>query len=341
MVMKQEKQKQATRQINKKMIERLLIIHNAINAGLYPDNKKLRSLYLETTGYSNVGEATINRDIDMLRTNFNAPLEFDRQKGGYYYFEKCDLKLNSITAEDAFYLSAAKILLSSFEGSPMYKSISEVINFVADTQGIGKSALLKRIAVAPAPKFITKEETWSKVLEALQNNLIIEFDYKGRWNTEITHRRVRPYQILMDEGLCLLFGYSEERKAERLFVLNRMCNLAVTDEHFELPENFEFSSRCGGGKFGAFMGDEVYDFVIDFYGDACSYVKECVWADNQEMVDYTDEEKTRMSFSSTQWLKVLEWVLSQGANAVPVSPDWFVDEWKSAVGGMAENAGAD
>lgn len=298
--MKQEKQKQATRQINKKMIERLLIIHNAINAGLYPDNKKLRSLYLETTGYSNVGEATINRDLNTLRTTFNAPLEYDRQKGGYYYFEKCDLKLNSITAEDAFYLSAAKILLSSFEGSPMYKSISEVINFVTDTQGIGKSAMLKRIAVAPAPKFITKEETWSKVLEALQNNLIIEFDYKGRWNTEITHRRVRPYQILMDEGLCLLFGYSEERKAERLFVLNRMCNLAVTDGHFELPENFEFSSRCGGGKFGAFMGDEVYDFVIDFYGDACSYVKECVWADNQELVDYTDEEKTRMTFSSTQ-----------------------------------------
>lgn len=341
MVMKQEKQKQPARQINKKMIERLLIIHNAINAGLYPDNKKLRSLYLETTGYSNVGEATINRDLNTLRTTFNAPLEYDRQKGGYYYFEKCDLKLNSITAEDAFYLSAAKILLSSFEGSPMYKSISEVINFVTDTQGIGKSALLKRIAVAPAPKFITKEETWSNVLEALQNNLIIEFDYKGRWNTEITHRKVRPYQILMDEGQCLLFGYSEERKAERLFVLNRMCNLAVTDEHFELPENFEFSSRCGGGKFGAFMGDEIYDFVIDFYGDACSYVKECVWADNQELVDYADEEKTRMSFSSTQWLKVLEWVLSQGANAIPVSPDWFVDEWKSAVGGMAENAGAD
>ena len=149
--MKQEKQKQPARQINKKMIERLLIIHNAINAGLYPDNKKLRSLYLETTGYSNVGEATINRDLNTLRTTFNAPLEYDRQKGGYYYFEKCDLKLNSITAEDAFYLSAAKILLSSFEGSPMYKSISEVINFVTDTQGIGKSALLKRIAVAPAP----------------------------------------------------------------------------------------------------------------------------------------------------------------------------------------------
>ena len=339
MAMKQKNQKQPARQINKKMIQRLIIIHNAIKAGLYPDNKKLRRLYLEETGYSNVGEATINRDIDMLRTNFNAPLEFDRQKGGYYYFEKFDLALNSITTDDVFYLSAAKMLLSSFEGSPMYKSISDVIDFVTDTQGIGKSTLLKRIAVAPAPKFITNEETWSKVLEALQSNLIIEFDYKGRWNTEITHRRVHPYQILLEEGRCLLFGYSEERNAERLFVLNRMFNLDVTDEHFELPENFQFSARCGGGKFGAFMGDGVHDFVIDFYGNACSYVKECVWADNQKITDYDDEEKTRIEFSSSQWLKVLEWVLAQGENAVPISPDWFVDEWKSAVAGMAENAG--
>ena len=338
MAMKQKNQKQPTRQINKKMIERVIIIHNAIDAGLYPNSKKLRSLYLEITGYANVGEATINRAIDILRTNFNAPLDYDRQKGGYYYFEKFDLKLNSIAVEDVFYLSAAKILLSSFEGSPMYKSISDVINFVTDTQGIGKSALLKRIAVAPAPKFVTKEETWSKVIEALQNNLIIEFDYEGRWNTEISHRRVRPYQILIDEGKCLLFGYSEERKSERLFVLNRMYNLAVTEEHFELPENFEFTPRCGGGKFGAFMGDEVYDFVIDFYGDACSYVKEFVWADNQQLVDYDDEEKTRITFSSTQWLSVLKWVLSQGENAIPVSPDWFVDEWKSTVAGMCENA---
>ena len=61
--MKQKNQKQPARQINKKMIQRLIIIHNAIKAGLYPDNKKLRRLYLEETGYSNVGEATINREF--------------------------------------------------------------------------------------------------------------------------------------------------------------------------------------------------------------------------------------------------------------------------------------
>ena len=117
--------------LNKKMLERLIIIHNAIKAGMYPDVQKLQRLYCEQTGYEKVGEATINRDIDKLRTYFHAPLEFDKFRGGYYYTDsKWEFSLNSISANDVFYLSTAKTLLSRFEGSPMYDAISNVIDFI-------------------------------------------------------------------------------------------------------------------------------------------------------------------------------------------------------------------
>ena len=83
------------------MLERLIIIHNAIKSGLYPNNQQLQRLYCEQTGYSKVGEATINRDIDTLRTYFNAPLEFDRTKGGYYYSDdNFEFALNNISADE-------------------------------------------------------------------------------------------------------------------------------------------------------------------------------------------------------------------------------------------------
>ncbi len=331
--------KTSEKTLNKKQLERIIIIHNAIKSGLYPNAEKLRRLYLEQTGYKNVGIATIHRTIDALRVSFYAPIEFDRQRDGYYYIDdNYEFALNSITPQEAFYLSAAKTLLSSFEGSPVFKQIADAIDFVTDTQKIGKSALLKRIAVPPTPKYVTNEEIWKKVLEALQSNLIVEFDYKGRWNTEITHRRIHPYQILLDDGLCLLFGYSEEREAERIFVLNRMFNFKITDETFDLPDDFEFSTRCGGGKFGAFMSENSYNFIIDFYGEGRSIVKECIWADNQKITDFDDEEKTRIEFLSSQWFSILEWVLARGKNAVPIAPAWFVDEWKENVAAMAEKA---
>ena len=256
-------------------------------------------------------------------------------KKKYYYFdEKWDFALNNISTEDVFYLSAAKTLLSSFEGSPIYNSISDAINFVTDTQGIGKSSLLKRIAVAPVPKVNIDEIVWKKFLEAIRNDYVVEFDYNGRWNTETSHRKFAPYQFLFDDGSCFIFGYSYERNAERIFSLSRIKNLEVTSEHFDLPENFDFSSRCGGGKFGIFMSDKAVDFVIDLYNDAREIVKERILADNQKVTNFEEEKRTRVEFSSTQTLRVMEWILSQGSHAVPISPDWFVDNWKLTVEAM-------
>ena len=329
--------KKETRILNKKMLERIIIVHNAIKSGMYPNNKQLQKFYCEQTGYSKVGEATICRTIDALRTYFKAPLEYDRQKNGYYYFEDWDFALNNISAQDVFYLSAAKTLLSSFQGSPLYDEISGVIDFVTDTQAAGKSALLKRIAIPPAPAFSVDKQVWDDILKALQGNLVIEFDYTGRWDTETQHRRVRPYQLLLDDGVCYLYGYAEERKAERLFVLNRMTGLKITPDHFKLPANYEFSARCGGGRFGTFVSDDKDKYVIDFYGDSRQYIKDRVWADDQKISDFEEEDRTRITFAATQYLTILEWVLSQGCNAIPREPTWLVDEWKDHIRLMVEN----
>ena len=101
-----------------------------------------------------------------------------------------------------------------------------------------------------------------------------------------------------------------------------------------MPEDFDFFSRCGGGKFGIFMSDKAVDFIIDLYNDAREIVKERILADNQKVTNFEEEERTRVEFSSTQTLRVMEWILSQGSHAVPISPDWFVDNWKLTVEAM-------
>ena len=130
---------------------------------------------------------------------------------------------------------------------------------------------------------IIDETIWNTIYSAMKNNSIIEFDYSGRYNTETTHRRVRPYQILLDDGLCFLFGFCELRNAERLFCLSRIKNLIITDDNFTLPQDYEFSSSQ----------DDI----------------------------------------------IMEWVLAQGATALPLEPKIFADDWKNQIKWMAERAG--
>lgn len=317
---------------NHLMLERLTKIHAKIKSGCFPNTKQL-AFDLE------ISVPTISRDIEFLKNRFNAPIEYDAKEHGYFYSSEFDMPLSMISSVDMLTLSSAKMLLSHYEGTPIFEEARKIIDFLTDTQTGGRSDFLNRIAVPPSPKPILNEKIWQLVIQAMQENLVIEFDYNGRWNTETTHRRVHPYQLLLDEGVCFVFGFSEERKAVRLFSLNRIKNLTLTKDSFTLPADFEFKTHCGGGKFGSFFANEADEFVIEFYDDARAFVKDCVWADDQRITDYDDENFTEIRFTSTQGMKIREWVLSQGWNAKPIAPQWFVDDWKKAIQLMAQNAG--
>lgn len=319
---------------NHLMLERLSKIHAKIKSGCYPNTHQL--------AFDNeVSVPTISRDIEFLRDRFGAPICYDATHRGYYYEEDFDMPLNMISSKDVMFLSLVKQLMTQYEGSPIYTEISSIIDFLTDSQGIGKSDFLKRVAAPPLPKVVVNEDAWNKVIQSLKENTLLKFDYNGRWLTETTHRMVRPYQVLLQDGLYYVFGYDENadkgKGGERLFNLSRIKNIENTKQTFDLPEDFEFASRCGGGRFGAFKEANKVQYEIDFYDDARQFVKDCVWADDQEFIDSEEENMTTIKFSTSQSAKVLEWVLSQGVRARPIAPEEFVERWKNEIRGLANS----
>lgn len=316
------------------MLERLSKIHAKIKSGCYPNSQQL--------AFDNeVSVPTISRDIEFLRDRFGAPISYDAAQRGYFYEEDFDMPLNMISSKDVMFLSLVKQLMTQYEGSPVYNEISNIIDFLTDSQGIDKSDFLKRVAAPPLPKVVVNEEAWNKVIQSLKENTLLKFDYNGRWRTETTHRMVRPYQVLLQDGMYYVFGYDENadggKGGERLFNLSRMKNIENTKQSFELPEDFEFATRCGGGRFGAFKEAKKEQYEIDFYDDARQFVKDCIWADDQEFIDSDEENMTTIKFSSSQSAKVLEWVLSQGVRARPIAPEDFVERWKNEIRSLAKS----
>ena len=64
-------------------------------------------------------------------------------------------------------------------------------------------------------------------------------------------------------------------------------------------------------------------------------MRERIWADDQQITECEEENKTVVSFTAAQSIMVKEWILSQGCNARPVEPDFFVKEWKQEIRRMA------
>lgn len=315
--------------ITYRMLERISHIHRKIKSGCYPNTKQL-AYELES------GLATISRDLDYMRDRMYAPIEYDFTHKGYYYTEDFEPSMqNHLSDKDLRVMLSAKTLLSHYKNTPIYEEACSMLDLLSSNAMEGKNtALMNRIAVAPSVETNVNQEIWNAIQDSLNQNHILQFDYTDRWGKRTEQRRLRPYQLVLDEGVCYLFGYDELRQAERIFSLIRMKNAVVTEDEFELPDDFEFESRCKDGNFGAVFSKKTDHYVIEFYNEARLIVKEKIWADSQVFKE--DDNKTTIEFDSSQFLKIKAWILSNGCNAKPIQPEWLVNEWKRHITEMSK-----
>lgn len=115
--------------------------------------------------------------------------------------------------------------------------------------------------------------------------------------------------------------------------------VAVTTRSFKLPADYAFEKHLDGGRFGAFVQGESEEYKIEFYAYGRPFIKSCIWADDQILEDDEERNITTITFHSNQFNAILEWLLSQGGYAKPLTPARLVEEWKSHVKLMMKNIG--
>jgi predicted DNA-binding transcriptional regulator YafY len=305
----------------KTALPRIYRIDAEIASGKFPNSDDLSKM-------CEVSVPTISRDIEFMKDQLLAPIKYDSLNRGYFYTKKMyRLPAGFTSAEDLLALGMAKSILSLYRETPLYEASIQLLESIIapiSTDG-NRDWLENRIVVPKIASAKIDANIWKTVVSGLKENRIIAFDYRGTVDEDYKNRIVHPYQLLFDSGIWYLYGFSEERKAIRTFSLSRMKNILLTKDTFTLPKNFDYTTSTGNSYFGVFSGQEVYNFTIDFSDDAIIYAKERQWADDQKIIE-TDEGIT-IKFSSTQYHKVLQWLLSCGCHAYPQKPKQLVDDW--------------
>jgi len=281
--------------------------------------------------------ATLGRDLALIGDAGERIITFDKHKLTFKMHKDWKkakhIKIDPMT--DYGTLGILKSLLNQYRNTPLYAKVIERVRELANMPIEDFS----RIAVPPKPEYNKEDQKkFSKIFDYMIQDCKIQFYYKGRWHGEERKNRiVWPYQLLLENGTCYLYGYDEEKREDRLFVLRRMEEIRhVNHEKFDLPADFEFSLRYGSSKFGAYTFKTPVKYKIEFYGNTQVWIKENKWADDQEIKE--TDEKTTLSFTSSQDDKILEWILSCGADAKPVAPENFVRRWKDKIAEMAKLA---
>jgi predicted DNA-binding transcriptional regulator YafY len=329
----ENEKKPARASLPKSALARLYFIDQQIASGKYPNTGYLAKKW------EGISVSTISRDIEFMKDSLNAPIEYDALHRGYYYSEpNYRIPMGFSGADELLALGMAKNILALYKDTPIYDAARHLLDsIIAPLAADSKSDWYEsRIVVPQVPSAPIPPDVWNPITTALRENRVLTFEYQGAYDECYKARRVRPYQLLFDTGLWYLYGYAEERKGIRIFSLRRMKNIALEKDHFLLPKDFDYRAGSGGSHFGAFDGHKKHRFKIAFYDYSVTWVMDRQWADDQKIAE--TEDGIIVTFTSTQFEKVLEWVLSRGCTARPLEPELLVSAWQSNIEEMRKMA---
>ena len=293
---------------------------------------KYNSIYFEKL--FDVSNITILRSIKKLKKR---NLIQEKQIDGSYVINKSfdDDYYPAEIKKNIALVASLSGLLQQFKNTPIYNQVRDLILFlqpeVAKEDDVFASG---RVIVSPQMEYDVNVKNWDKVYEAIQKNHKIKFRYMKPYTNNEAQRTVWPFQLILDNGTVYLFAYSEYYDVVVLYDLNYLADVVVLNEEFELPEKYDINDFSGGGRLGAFKNEKIDKFKIRFTYYAKDWIKEHKWADDQTFTE--DEESTTITFTSSQFEKVLELTLSWGCQAKPLAPARLVKRWKEEVLAMAE-----
>ena len=294
------------------------------------DQKRQGITIAELARELNCVPRTIYRDLDDLQMA-GFPL-VDEKVDGVTHWQFIDgyrVKIPTpfnLTELMSLYLS--RDLLKSLEGTFFFESIQnlvgkiraqlgpELINFLNSTE--------QAFAAVPGPvsDYRSHRELLHLLNEAVLHRETVKFRYRSR-KKEQTLRQVNPYKVFFHQGTLYLVGHDLTRKANRMFVIQRISLLQKTGKKFSPDPSFHLEDYLRH-SFGV-MQEDLTNVSVFIDSAAASFVAEKQWHPSQK-VEFHPDGSAVFSFSVAGTKEIKLWVLGMGPLARVLNPPELVEE---------------
>lgn len=297
---------------------RLLFIDTEISKGTYPNCNDLADEW-------EVSHKTIQRDLDYMRYELDAPLEYSAKHRGYYYTEK-NFKLPALSMKESelFGMYLSEKLLVQYEGTPIYNSLSSVFKKIEQSLPnkieLNPAAGQEKFTVFPPFSTTVLPEVWETILVSLRKSQQIEIQYKTPGKEPVT-RNLDPYHAVRFKGDWYIIGHCYLRGDIRTFSMSRILSVKKTGVYFTIPADFDFK-KLSGSHFGIHWSDEEINVKIRFNKRVAEYVQERNWHPSQS-IEQCEDGDVVLSLSVNHLLELKRWILSWGDDAYVIEPHSF------------------
>lgn len=280
--------------------------------------------------------ATFKRDLEKLRSNFNAPIIYDHDSGGYKFDKpntgkKFELPGLWFDESEATALVLMQHLLSGLDqGGLIGPHIAPLMSRIDAILGNGETPskeLRKRIKVLGMGSRKTPIKNFSEIGSALLNRNRLQISYYARSTNKESEREISPQSLIYYRDNWYLDAYCHLRNDLRSFAVDgfRVCKVldkkAADIPSKELNEYF-------ANSYGIFSGKATKKARLRFTAERARWVSTETWHPNQ-IGAFDDEGNYILEFEYNQEPELVMDILKHGASVEVLAPQSLINHVQS------------
>ena len=234
-----------------------------------------------------VSPATLKRDIEYMRSRFNAPIEYDREANGYRFGEprpgpRYELPGLWFSADEAYALLTMHTLLAELQPGLLEPHIRPLQDRVRAVLG-GEPAwrgVEKRIRVFQPERRTAPTEYFGIIATGVLRRSKLWIRHFNRKENRETEREISPQRLVHYRDNWYVDAYCHKSEGLRTFAVDAIRAAELRDGRAKEVPAAELDEHLGSG-YGIFAGKEVEWATLRFSAEAARWVSAQSWHPNQ------------------------------------------------------------
>lgn len=237
-----------------------------------------------------VSPATLKRDLEYLRDQLGAPIEYDRYQNGYkfgaeYRGQKHELPGLWFNERELYSLLMAHKLLSELDGEGVLsRHLQPLLDRVHEMLGTSEAeakAIVKRVKIISAARRPVPTKFFELVGEALVKRRRLQMRYLTRSRGEVADREVSPQRLVHYRNTWYLDAWCHRSEGLRRFALDAIEEASLLDGRAKDVSLRQVEFEMDGG-YGVYAGAKVQWATLLFEPQAAQWVGREEWHPDQQ-----------------------------------------------------------
>ena len=295
-----------------------------------------------------VSPATLKRDLEYLRDQMGAPIEYDRDSNGYRFGagagagagagtgtgagawrgEKHELPGLWFSERELYSLLMAQQLLTGLDADgtlnrhlqPLLDRIHGLLGPAGETDA---KALMKRVKIISALRRPVPPECFERMGEALMRRRRLHLRYLTRARGEVGEREVSPQRLVHYKNTWYLDAWCHQRERLLRFALDAVQDARVLDSRAKDVAMRQVEAEMDTG-YGIFAGGTMQQAVLRFSPQAAPWISREEWHPAQQG-RWLDDGSWELSLPYVDETELVMDLLRQGEQVRVLAPDSLRD----------------